>query len=264
MGGPIAVTAPVGVLIADGQPLVRAGFRALLDGQEDLAVLGDAGDAEQALALARRLRPDVLLMDLELPGLHGPEATARIAADPALADVQILILTACESDEGVFGSLRAGVGGFLLKDASAAELAGAVRAVAGGGGSLSPRIARRLLDEFAALPETRRPRPEQLDELTPRELEVVALVAGGMSNQEIAERLVVSPATAKTHVSRALRKLGLHDRAQLVTLAYETGLVVPRSVHRDRHRAPALVAIQAARRSAESTPNSRLPRRSTP
>jgi DNA-binding NarL/FixJ family response regulator len=217
--------APIGVVIADGHALVRAGFRALLVAQPDVAVLGEAAGVEEALGLARRTRPTILLMDIGLPG--GLWATRRMAADPDLTGVQIVVLTACDSDEYVLGALRAGVSGFLLKDTGPSELVGAVRAVAAGHAVLSPSVARRLMDEFAALPDPNGPVPEQLEELTPRELEVVALVAGGMSNQEIAEYLVVSPATAKTHVSRALCKLGARDRAQLVTLAYESGLVLP-------------------------------------
>jgi DNA-binding NarL/FixJ family response regulator len=226
--GTAAGVAPIGLVIADGQPLARAGFHALLDREADLAVLGEAGDAEQAVALARRTRPAVLLMDIALPGLDGVLAMRRIAADPGLAGVRIVILTACEADEHVFGALRAGVSGFLLKDTGPAELIAAIRDVASGEGALSPSVARRLIDEFATLAERKHPRPERLNELTPRELEVVALVAAGLSNREIAERLVVSPATAKTHVIRALCKLDARDRAQLVTLAYESGLVVPR------------------------------------
>jgi DNA-binding NarL/FixJ family response regulator len=226
--GTTASVDPIGLVIADGQPLARAGFHALIAREGDVTVFGEAGDAEQAVALARRTRPTVLLMDIALPGLDGMPAVRRMATDPSLAGVRIVILTACESDEHVFGALRAGVSGFLLKDTSPAELIAAIRAVASGEGALSPSVARRLMDEFATLAERKHPRPEQLNELTPRELEVVALVAGGMSNFEVAERLVVSPVTAKTHVSRALRKLNARDRAQLVTLAYESGLIVPR------------------------------------
>jgi DNA-binding NarL/FixJ family response regulator len=226
--GTTAGVTPIGLVIADEQPLARAGFHALIAREGDVTVFGEAGDAEQAVALARRTRPTVLLMDIALPGLDGMSAVRRMATDPSLAGVRIVILTACESDEHVFGALRAGVSGFLLKDTSPAELIAAIRAVASGEGALSPSVARRLMKEFATLAERKHPRPEQLNELTPRELEVVALVAGGMSNFEVAERLVVSPVTAKTHVSRALRKLHARDRAQLVTLAYECGLIVPR------------------------------------
>jgi DNA-binding NarL/FixJ family response regulator len=234
---------PVRVVVADHQALVRAGLHALLDVEEDIVVVGEAADADQAVALSRRVRPDVILLDAGLPPVDGVEATQRIAAEPNLASIPVVMLTGSETDEYVFGALRAGVRGFLLKDAGADELGDAVRAVADGEGVLSPGVARRLMEEFAALPESNRPRPEQLDELTPRELEVVALVAMGMSNLEIAQHLVVSAATAKTHVSRALRKLDARDRSQLVTLAYETGLVVPRVRAGSERHAPALVAV---------------------
>jgi DNA-binding NarL/FixJ family response regulator len=230
------------VVIADCQALVRAGLHALLDAEDEIAVVGEAADTEQAVALSRRLRPDVLLLDAGLPPGDGLEAMQRIAADPNLASIRVVMLTASETDEYVFGALRAGVRGFLLKDAGATQLGEALRTVARGEAVLSPGVARRLMEEFAALPDSNRPSPQQLEELTPRELEVVALVATGMSNLEIAEHLVVTPATAKTHVSRALRKLDARDRAQLVTLAYETGLVVPRAGEGPRHNAAALVA----------------------
>jgi DNA-binding NarL/FixJ family response regulator len=216
------------VAIADGQALVRAGFHALLAGEEDITVVGEAGDGDEAVALARRARPDVLLVDLALPRSDGLEATRRILADPALADLQVLVLTASEHDEQLFGALRAGASGFLAKDTRPAELVRTVRAVASGEALLSPRATRRLIVEIASQPDPQRPSPDQLEELTVREREVMALVAAGMSNREIAERLVVSLATARTHVSRALRKVDARDRAQLVALAYETGLVQPR------------------------------------
>jgi DNA-binding NarL/FixJ family response regulator len=222
---------------------VRAGLHALLDAEEDIVVVGEAADAEHAVALAGRIQPDVLLVDAGLPPVDGVEATRWIAADSDLASIRVVMLTGSETDEYVFGALRAGVRGFLLKDAGADELRDALRAVADGEGVLSPGVARTLMEEFAALPESNRPRPEELDELTPRELEVVALVAAGMNNLEIAEHLVVTPATAKTHVSRALRKLDARDRSQLVTLAYETGLVVPRARGGSQREAPALVAV---------------------
>jgi DNA-binding NarL/FixJ family response regulator len=216
------------VAIADGQALVRAGFHALLEGQDDITVVGEAGDGESAIALAGHARPDVLLMDLGLPGIDGLEATRRILADPELAELQVLILTTAELDEHLLGALRAGASGFLAKDTQASQLIEAVRAVACGEALLSRRATRRLIAEIASQPDPRCPSPEQLEELTAREREVMALVAAGLSNHEIAESLVVSVATARTHVSRALRKAGARDRAQLVALAYETGLVQPR------------------------------------
>jgi DNA-binding NarL/FixJ family response regulator len=216
------------VAIADGQALVRAGFNALLAGEEDFTVVGEAGNGDEAVALAKHARPDVMLIDLTLPGLDGLDATRRILADPELVDVQVLILTTTERDDLLFGALRAGASGFLVKDTRPAELVRTVRAVASGDALLSPRATRRLIAEIASQPDPQRPSPEQLEELTAREREVMALVAAGMSNQEIAEQLVVSLATARTHVSRALRKVDARDRAQLVALAYETGLVQPR------------------------------------
>ncbi len=216
------------VAIADGQALVLAGFRALLEDEDEITVVGEAGDGEGAVALAKRARPDVLLMDLELPGIDGLEATRRILADPALSDLQVLILTTTELDDQLLGALRAGASGFLAKDTQPSEFVEAVRAAACGEALLSRRDTRRLIAEIASQPDPRRPSPEQLEELTAREREVVTLVAGGLSNHEIAECLVVTKATARTHVSRALRKVNARDRAQLVALAYETGLVRPR------------------------------------
>ncbi|HEX2087004.1 MAG TPA: response regulator transcription factor [Solirubrobacteraceae bacterium] len=219
---------PIRVVVADPQGLVRAGFRALLEGEDDIEVAGEAADGAAAFALAAEALPDVMLIDVHLPGLDGVEVTRRIGDDPRLDGVRVVILTASETEEDVFGALRAGASGFLLKDTAPGELVETVRTVAAGGALLSPTVTRRLIAEFAAQPAPDRPRPEQLDELTPRELEVLALVATGMSNAEIAEHLVVSPATAKTHVSRTMCKLRARDRAQLVTLAYESGLVVAR------------------------------------
>jgi DNA-binding NarL/FixJ family response regulator len=233
---------PIKVIIADGHALVRAGLCALLEVEHDIKVIAHAADAEQAVTLSRRLRPDVLLVDTALPPHGAVEATQRIAGDPNLARLNVVMVTASDSDDCVFGALRAGVRGFLVRDSDAADLGVAVRAVARGDGMLSPSVARRLIDEFASLPDADRPVPEQLDELTPRETEVVVLVAAGLSNREIAEQLVVTPATAKTHVSRALRKLDARDRAQLVSLAYESGLVVPRQTSASVHSAPVLVA----------------------
>jgi DNA-binding NarL/FixJ family response regulator len=214
------------VLLADDQALVRAGFRALLDAQEDIEVVGEAVDGEEAVRLSRDHAPDVVLMDIRMPGMDGLEATRIIAADKNLNAVRIVILTTFDLDEYVFEALRVGASGFLVKSTEPAELVHAVRAVAAGDALLSPGVTKRLVMEFAA--HSRHPRPAvELDALTDREREVMALVAEGLSNAEIAERLVVSPATAKTHVSRAMVKLGARDRAQMVVLAYESGLARP-------------------------------------
>jgi DNA-binding NarL/FixJ family response regulator len=215
------------VALVDDQALLRAGLRVLLDNEDDIAVVGEAGDGEAAIALARQTRPDVILMDIRMPGLDGVEATKRIAEDDRLEGVRVLILTTFESDEYVFEALRVGASGFLVKDSKPTDILGAVRVLASGEALLSPSVTRRLIEEYAAWPERRRRAPAELDELTPREREVMELVAYGLTNAEIAERLVVSPATAKTHVSRTMMKLHAHDRAQLVVLAYQTGLVSP-------------------------------------
>ncbi|MGC5055055.1 response regulator [Micromonospora sp. DT48] len=214
------------VLLVDDQVLVRAGFRALLDAEPDITVVGEAGDGAQAVRLARQTVPDVVLMDIRMPGVDGLAATRQIAADPELAGVRIVVLTTFELDEYVGEALRAGAAGFLVKNTQPAELLQGVRVVAAGDGLLSPSVTRRVIEQFAA--NTARPAaPARLAELTEREREVVALVGTGLSNDEIAARLVVSPATAKTHVSRAMIKLGARDRAQLVVFAYEAGLVRP-------------------------------------
>jgi DNA-binding NarL/FixJ family response regulator len=223
-GGPAART--VRVLVADGQELVRAGFRVLLDAAERVVVVGEAGDGEQAVALARRLRPDVVLVDAGLPGLGCVEATARLAAE---AEVAVMLVAASEDDERIFPSLRAGAVGLLVKDAAPRDLVRAVTALAGGGALLSQTLTRRLIAELAARPEPSGPAARLLDQLTRREREVVTLVAHGLRNDEIAERLAVSRATAKTHVSRVMIKLGAHDRAKLVVFGYEAGLVAPRN-----------------------------------
>ncbi|MGZ4214555.1 MAG: response regulator [Solirubrobacteraceae bacterium] len=212
------------VLLADDQALVRAGFQALLDAQDDIRVVGGAADGREAVTLARKLEPDVVLMDIRMPNLDGLAATQEIATDPRLASVRIVILTTFEVDEYVFEAIRSGAAGFLVKDTRPADLIEAVRVVAGGDALLSPSVTRRLIAEFATRAK-QPPRSAELEELTDREREVMALAAEGLSNGEIAERLVVSPATAKTHVSRAMVKLRVRDRAQLVVLAYETGLV---------------------------------------
>jgi DNA-binding NarL/FixJ family response regulator len=214
------------IVLADDQVLVRAGFRALLDAQDDIEVVGEAGDGEQAVRLAAELTPDVVLMDIRMPGTDGLAATRRISADGQLAGVRVVILTTFELDEYVFEAIRSGASGFLVKDTEPDELVQAVRVVAGGDALLSPSVTRRLIGEFAA----RAKAPHDtggLDELTDREQEVLALVADGLSNTEIAKRLYLSPATAKTHVSRAMIKLRARDRAQLVVIAYESGLVRP-------------------------------------
>jgi DNA-binding NarL/FixJ family response regulator len=214
------------IVLVDDQALVRAGFRALLDAQEDLEVVGEAGDGAEGVALIRRTRPDVVLMDVRMPGVDGLAATRSIGEDAALVDVKVVILTTFELDEYVFEAIRAGASGFLVKDTEPVELLRAVRAVAAGDALLSPGVTRRLIEVFAT--RSREPRPgSDLDLLTDREREVMALVAAGLTNDEIAERLFLSPATAKTHVNRAMTKLGARDRAQLVVAAYETGLVRP-------------------------------------
>jgi DNA-binding NarL/FixJ family response regulator len=216
----------IDVLLADDQALVRAGFRALLDAQDDVRVVAEATSGAEAVRLATEYRPDVVLMDIRMPGLDGLEATRQITADPNLTAVKIVILTTFDLDEYVFEALRVGASGFLVKDTEPVDLLRGIRAVASGDGLLSPGVTRRLIAEFAS--RARAPRtPKDLAGLTEREREVMALVGEGLSNEEIADRLVVSPATAKTHVSRAMVKLGARDRAQLVVFAYEAGLVRP-------------------------------------
>jgi DNA-binding NarL/FixJ family response regulator len=214
------------VMLVDDQVLVRAGFRALLDSEDDIEVVAEASDGHEAVRLASKLRPDVILMDIRMPRVDGIEATRRIAAEARLDGVKVVILTTFELDEYVFEGLRAGASGFLVKDTDPLELLHAVRVVASGESLLSPSVTRRLIAEFVSRSPDRRATP-QLDALTDREREVMALVAAGLSNGEIAAQLVVSPATAKTHVSRAMMKLRARDRAQLVVFAYESGLVKP-------------------------------------
>ncbi|WP_392543843.1 response regulator [Oryzobacter telluris] len=218
------------VVLVDDQPLLRAGFRMILDGEPDLEVVGEAGAGDAAVAVVRETGPDVVLMDIRMPGRDGLSATEEICADPALTEVRVLVLTTFELDEYVFEALRVGASGFLLKDLEPADLLTAIRRVAAGDAALSPSVTRRLVEHVAAGGASRRPPVEQvkaLEALTEREREVVALVGEGLTNDEIAGRLFLSPATAKTHVSRAMVKVGARDRAQLVVLAYESGLVRP-------------------------------------
>ncbi|MFC4114157.1 response regulator [Nonomuraea zeae] len=215
------------VLLADDQALIRGGFRALLEAEDDIEVVAEAADGERAVALALEHLPDVALIDVQMPVMDGIEATRRIAADERLSGVHVVILTNYGLDEYVFNALRAGAGGFLVKDTEPADLLQGVRVAARGDALLSPAITRRLIGEYVA----RRPEPESegADVLTNREREVTALVARGLSNDEIAAHMVISPTTAKTHVSRAMTKLHARDRAQLVVFAYESGLVTPRA-----------------------------------
>jgi DNA-binding NarL/FixJ family response regulator len=217
------------VALVDDQELVRAGFRTLIESADDLEVVGEAADGEGAVRLVRDYRPDVVLMDVRMPRVDGIEAMKRIHDMPGTENVRVLILTTFDLDEYVHAALRTGASGFLLKDASPAELLNAVRVVHEGDALLAPSITWRLIEDFARLARPDRPSARVLQSLTERELDVLALVARGLSNSEIADELVVSPATAKTHVSRVLTKLGARDRAQLVVIAYETGLVSPGS-----------------------------------
>lgn len=218
----------VKVLIVDDQALVRGGFRVLVDSAPDLEVVGEASDGAEAIALARELEPDVILMDIRMPGMDGLEATRLLLSERAASDApRVLVLTTFDADEYVYEALRSGASGFLLKDTEPVQLLDAVRIVAKGDALLAPSVTRRLIREFASRPEVRKAHPDELSALTERELEVMSLVAQGLSNDEIAGKLFISPTTAKTHVSRVMMKLGARDRAQLVVTAYETGLVVP-------------------------------------
>lgn len=213
------------VMLVDDQDLVRVGLRTLLDTEDDLTYVGEAADGPAAVAIARETRPDVILMDIRMPGFDGLEATRRITSDPELENTKIIVLTTFEVDEYVFDALRYGASGFLLKDTKPPDLLEAIRLVADGAALLSPSVTRRLVHEFVTkAPRPARPHP-YLHLLTAREREVMTLVAEGLSNDEIADRLVISPATARTHVSRAMTKLAARDRAQLVVIAYQSGLV---------------------------------------
>jgi DNA-binding NarL/FixJ family response regulator len=214
------------VALVDDQALVRAGFTALLDAEDDIEVVGEAAGGDEGLRLLRRTRPDVVLMDIRMPGLDGIEATKQIAADAALASVHVIILTTFELDEYVFEGLRAGAAGFLVKDTDASELIRAIRVVADGNALLSPKITRRLIAEFSTRSRAT-PGASVGDSLTAREREVVTLIAAGLSNEEIANKLYMSVSTAKTHATRAMTKLGARDRSQLVVFAYESGMVRP-------------------------------------
>jgi len=215
------------VLLADDQAMVRAGFSALLDVEDGMEVCGEAGDGRRAVVLARELQPDIVLMDVRMPHLDGIEATRQITADPALARTRVVVLTTFELDEYVFGALRAGASGFLLKNLEPADLLRTIRVVAAGESLLAPQVTTRLIEAFVAVPERSTVASAGFDELTAREREIFELVALGLSNVEIADRLWLSPLTVKTHVSRILGKLGARDRVQLVVAAYESGLVVP-------------------------------------
>jgi DNA-binding NarL/FixJ family response regulator len=217
------------VLLADDQTLVRSGFRELLERTDGIEVIGEVADGAAAVERVRAERPDVVLMDIRMPVMDGLEATRTLAANRELAEVRVIMLTTFDLDEYVFEALHAGASGFLLKDVEPDELRNAVRVVAGGEALLSPSVTRQLISEFVSRPGRERRPPAELAELTEREREVLALIATGLSNREIAERLVISPATAKTHVSRILLKLDARDRAQLVVVAYESGLVRPGS-----------------------------------
>lgn len=213
------------VLLVDDQPLVRSGFRALIDLEDDIEVVAEAADGREALALAREHLPDIALVDIQMPVLDGIETTRRIAADPSLTGLHVVILTNYGMDEYVLEALRAGAAGFLVKDIQPEDFLHSIRVAARGDALLAPSITRRLIDRYVTEPLTAS--GTDLEELTPREREAVALVARGLSNDQIAARMVISPATAKTHVNRAMTKLHVRDRAQLVVLAYESGLVTP-------------------------------------
>ena len=214
----------ISVALADDQPLVRMGLRVLIESEDDLTLAGEAENGREAVTLIRRTWPDVVLMDIRMPELDGIAALRQITADPACAGVRVIMLTTFELDEYVFDALQAGAAGFLIKDSEPADMLRAIRLVAAGESLLSPSVTRRVIESFTSRSALRRPHP-RLAELTEREREVLGLIGEGLSNDEIADRLVVSPATARTHVSRAMGKLGARDRAQLVVIAYQSGLV---------------------------------------
>ncbi|WP_407561847.1 response regulator [Streptomyces sp. 184] len=216
------------VLMLDDQPLLRSGFRALLDAEDDIEVVAEAGDGKEGLALAHEHLPDLALVDLSMPVMDGIETTRQIAADPALAHIHVVILTNYGLDENVFNALRAGAAGFLVKDILPEDLLHAVRVAARGDALLAPSITRRLINKYVSQPPLDPSAVRGLEELTNRERESVALAAQGLSNDQIADRMVISPLTAKTHINRAMFKLHARDRAQLVVIAYESGLVTPR------------------------------------
>jgi DNA-binding NarL/FixJ family response regulator len=223
----VNATPPIKVLLADDERLVRSGFKVLLDLEDDITVVGEATTGAEAVELARATRPDVVLMDIRMPRLDGIRATAQIAQASGMERVKVLILTTYDTDENVFDALQAGASGFLLKDAGPAELLHAIRVIAAGDALLAPRITRRLIGQFTAQRRAAKSAQDRLAVLTDREREVLALVGQGMSNDEIGAALFLSPATARTHVSRAMVKLGARDRAQLVVIAYQTGLSDP-------------------------------------
>ena len=220
-----APAARIRVVVVDDQPLVRMGLRTLINSEDDLELVGEAEDGRSGLDLVRRVRPDVVLMDIRMPRLDGIAALRAIAADPALTEVRVIVLTTFETDEHVFDALQAGAAGFLIKDSEPADMLRAVRLAAAGESLLSPSVTRRVIASFSARGPVDRSGHERLGDLTEREREVLALIGEGLSNHEIGTRLVVSPATARTHVSRAMTKLGARDRAQLVVIAYQSGLV---------------------------------------
>jgi DNA-binding NarL/FixJ family response regulator len=222
-------SAPIRMLIADDQALVRSGMRMLVDSADDIEIVGEASTGTMAVQLAHELVPDIVLMDIRMPEMDGVEATRRIGADPSTRDVRVLVLTTFDLDEYVFNALRAGASGFILKDADPDELLDAIRVVAGGETLLAPAVTSRLVAEFVRQPSAEKPVPADLNGLTERELEVLGLAGRGLSNAEIGAELFISPATAKTHVGRVLQKLGARDRAQLVVIAYESGIVTPRA-----------------------------------